>query len=189
MYSTSKNCIYFWKVHKNSVFKVSTDMAVSLIATQKNSCSRNLFKDFRTYGCAVGMISLTWFLSQHPFVRTQFSIGMQNSPQTPTWYPQSHGMFTSGTLWRLLNGCSYCFHILWRSNGPRSARWFSFQCGFSCPKVRNPQQYRFPVWYRCISTEREACTERSLRRYHRTAVLIIRFNNKTPMSDMVFKTH
>jgi hypothetical protein len=40
--------------------------------------------------------------------------------------------------WRLLNGCSYCFHIFWRSNGTRSARWFSLQCGSSCPKVRNP---------------------------------------------------
>jgi hypothetical protein len=37
----------------------STDMEVSLIATQKNSCSGNLFKNFRTYGSAVGMISLT----------------------------------------------------------------------------------------------------------------------------------
>ena len=36
----------------------SADMEVSLIATQKNSCSGNLFKNFRTYGCAVGMISL-----------------------------------------------------------------------------------------------------------------------------------
>ena len=37
----------------------STDMGVSLIATQENSCSGNLFKNFRTYGSAVGMISLT----------------------------------------------------------------------------------------------------------------------------------
>ena len=72
---------------------------------------------------------------------------MQNPPQTPTWYPQCHGMLTSGTLWRLLNGCSYCFHIFWRSNGPRSARWFSFQCGSSCLKVINPLQNRFPIWH------------------------------------------
>ena len=32
-----------------------------------------------------------------------------------------------------------------------------------------------------ISTEREACTEGALRRYHKTAVLIIRFNTKAPM--------
>ena len=37
----------------------STEVEVSLIATQKNSCSRNLFKNLRTYGSAVGMISLT----------------------------------------------------------------------------------------------------------------------------------
>jgi hypothetical protein len=37
----------------------STDIEVSLIVTQKNSCSGNLFKNFRTYGSAVGMISLT----------------------------------------------------------------------------------------------------------------------------------
>jgi hypothetical protein len=36
----------------------STEMEVSLIATQKNSLSGNLFKNFRTYGFAVGMISL-----------------------------------------------------------------------------------------------------------------------------------
>jgi len=32
-----------------------------------------------------------------------------------------------------------------------------------------------------ISTEREACAERSLSHYHRTAVLITRFNKKAPM--------
>jgi hypothetical protein len=31
---------------------------------------------------------------------------------------------------------------------------------------------------KALSTEREACTERSLSRYHRMVVLIIRFNNK-----------
>jgi len=36
----------------------STEVEVSHVATQ-NSCSRNLFKNFRTYGSAVGMISLT----------------------------------------------------------------------------------------------------------------------------------
>ena len=37
----------------------SSEVEVSLITTQKNSCSRNLFKILRTYGSAVGMISLT----------------------------------------------------------------------------------------------------------------------------------
>jgi len=32
-----------------------------------------------------------------------------------------------------------------------------------------------------ISTEREACTERYLSLYHRTVVLLTRFNNKVPM--------
>jgi len=44
-------------------------------------------------------------------------IGKQNPPQTPTWYPQCHGMLTSGTTWRLLNGCPYCLHIFLRANG------------------------------------------------------------------------
>jgi hypothetical protein len=35
----------------------STEMEVSLIATQNNNCSGNLFKNFCTYGSAVGMIS------------------------------------------------------------------------------------------------------------------------------------
>ena len=51
---------------------------------------------------------------------------MQNPLQIPTWYPHCHGMFTSGTLWRLLNGCSCCVHIFWRSNCPKSDRWFFF---------------------------------------------------------------
>ena len=37
----------------------STEVELSLIATQKNSSSRNLFKNFRTYSSVVGMISLT----------------------------------------------------------------------------------------------------------------------------------
>jgi hypothetical protein len=46
------------KYTKNSFFNGSTGMEMSLIATQ-NSCSGNLFKNFRTYGSAFGMISLT----------------------------------------------------------------------------------------------------------------------------------
>jgi hypothetical protein len=51
--------VMFSPVAKILLVYGSTEMEVSLIATQKNSCSGYLFKNFRTYGSAVGMISLT----------------------------------------------------------------------------------------------------------------------------------
>jgi len=72
-----RSFLEFTRVTFNPVAKIllvygSTEVEVSLIAIQKNSCSRNLFKNFCTYGSAVGMISLTYFLSQHHFVRMKF---------------------------------------------------------------------------------------------------------------------
>ena len=81
----------------------------------------------------------------------------------------------------------------WRRSplsGLAQAEWSRFPVG-SFPS--HPQEIEDYVWkpfplgipkgksHMGVSTEREACAEPSLSRYHRTVVLIICFNNKAPM--------
>jgi hypothetical protein len=75
-------------------------------------------------------------------------------------------------------------------SGLAQAEWSRFPVGLFPSHPQEIEDYvskPFPLGipkgksHMGVSTEREACTERSLSFYHRTTVLTIRFNNKAPM--------